>query len=182
MNKDFFVIQEFSFTVQDWGNITIFPFGKCLQAPSRGLSTVKGKAKPAPSRALVARDARTMEYEYEFCSISPGPSPHVSWSIHSFPWMVFEISVSPTKDQIKVLVVCAIQTEACTYTVTTRAGHKISKKWYTRASNSRFTFVKQVHREASAQKVDCKKTACWSCSYHCHLLLQPHPPPSRFRH
>jgi len=97
------------------------------------------------------------------------------------PQMVFAISVSPTIDETKLLVVSATQREGCTYTVTTQAEQKIKEKWYTRLRNSSFTFVKQVHRETSAQKVDCKKTTCWSCSYHCHLLLQPQPP-SRFGH
>ncbi len=81
--QDFFVIQQMSFTGWDGGNITIFLFARHLQDPARVLRSVKGKAKPAPSRALVPQDASTREYKYEVCDRSPAPSSHVT-SIHSF--------------------------------------------------------------------------------------------------
>ncbi len=100
--------------------------------------------------------------------------PHpMSQAFIVFPQMVFAISVPPTQDETRLVVLCGIQRENCTYH-TSRAEQKSHKKWCNRLTLSSFTFLKQVHRQASAQKVDCKKTACWSCSYHCHLLPQSH--------
>jgi hypothetical protein len=54
--------------------------------------------------------------------------PHpMSQAFIVFPQMVFAISVSPTQDETRLVVLCGIQRENCTYH-TSRAEQKITQE------------------------------------------------------